>query len=237
MPWNLLILPLVEGYYLLTRSYYFKYEQQRLDRQRLIFESVLLGVALAVCTYIIRIIAESFAPTKEIILVIYDFLPLKTPYIGTTFATLTLAILLRFVNLMLDKEKYVKKAIKEVGNEFELIAKSSFTDKILLQFTLDNDKIYIAWVKELPIPSISNYIRVIPAFSGYREDKNKEVIFTTQYLSVYAEYISEGKAQSITELNTDLIITLDNIVTVSFFDIDMYERFNIQKTSPIEATA
>ena len=77
MPWNLLILPLVAGYYLLTRSYYFKYEQQRLDRQRLIFESVLLGVALAVFTYIIRIIAESFPPTKEIILVIYDFLPLK----------------------------------------------------------------------------------------------------------------------------------------------------------------
>ena len=46
MPWNLLLLNLVAGYYLLTRSHYFKFEQQRLDRQRLIFESILLGVAL-----------------------------------------------------------------------------------------------------------------------------------------------------------------------------------------------
>lgn len=237
MPWNLLILPLVAGYYLLTRSYLFRFKQQRLDRQRLIFESVLLGVVLVVFTYILRFIGESFPPTKEIILVLYSFIPIKTPYAGTTFATLLIAFVLHAANYILKKEKFVKKAIKDVGNEFELIAKSSFTDKNLLQFTLDNDKVYIAWVKELPIPSISNYIRVIPAFSGYREDKGKEVVFTTQYLSVYAEYIKEGKAQRIDELNTDLIITLDNIVAVSFFDIDIYERFNLQKVTPVAATA
>lgn len=44
MPWNIIILHLVAGYYISTRSYYFKFKHQRLDRQRLIFESVLLGV-------------------------------------------------------------------------------------------------------------------------------------------------------------------------------------------------
>ena len=90
---------------------------------------------------------------------------------------------------------------------------------------MDTDKFYIAWVKELPIPTVSNYIRVIPVFSGYR-DVQKKLIFTTHYLDVYSEYVEEVKFQSLYELDVDLIITLDNLVTVSYFDIEMYERFN-----------
>lgn len=224
MPWNLLILNLVAGYYLLTRSYYFKFEQQRLDRQRLIFESVLLGVGLTITSYVIRLVFEYLSP--EVFKVVYSELPIKTPFVGTSFFTILLSIILaKGGNIVLDKQKYIKKAIKDVGNEFELLMKSSFTNKNLLQFTLDNDKFYVAWVKELPTPSISNYVRVIPALSGYRNDE-KELVFTSHYLSVYSEYIKEGKVTDIVELNTDLVIDLGNIVTVSNFDLEMYSRFN-----------
>jgi hypothetical protein len=232
MPWNLLILNLVAGYYLLTRSYYFKFEQQRLDRQRLIFESVLLGVGLTITSYTLRIAFEFFSP--EIFKVFYSEFPIKTPFVGTSFCTVLLSIALAKVgNILLNKEKYIKKAIKDVGNEFELLMKSSFTNENLLQFTLDNDKFYIAWVKELPTPSISNYVRVIPALSGFRNTE-KELVFTSHYLSVYSEYIKEGRVTNIKELNTDLVIDLDNIVTVSNFDLEMYHRFNRLKDYHVE---
>lgn len=227
MPWNLLILPLVAGYYIFTRSYIFKFKQQRLDRQRLVFESVIWGVAVSLLTYIVRLIYESLA-TDELQRAIYNLIPLKTPYIGTTFCTLLLAVLLtEGINLVFirKKSKFIQRAIKDIGNEFELLLKSSFTDNVLLLFTLDNDKVYVAWVKELPIPSVSKYVRIIPAISGYR-DVQKNVVFTTHYLSVYAQYIQEGKAKSIEELGTDLIINTDDIITVNFFDNDMYKRFN-----------
>ena len=54
----------------------------------------------------------------------------------------------------------------------------------------------------------------------------KELVFTTQYLSVYATYIEEGAIQTIDDLNMDLILTVDSIVTVSYFDIEMYKRFD-----------
>jgi hypothetical protein len=38
--------------------------------------------------------------------------------------------------------------------------------------------------------------------------------------------VREGKIKEIYDLDVDLIITLDNLVTVSYFDIEMYERFN-----------
>lgn len=231
MPWNFLILPLIAGYYLLTRSYYFRFKQQRLDTQRLIFESVLLSVGITIITYVIRVFIEHVSPS--LIAFLYKFIPIKAPYVGTAIFTLLLAVFLAEVtNLFLNKERFVKKAIKGVGNEFERMLASSFTEGLLLQFTLDNDKFYIAWVKELPIPSISSYIRVIPAISGYRNEE-KELIFTSQYLSVYAEYVNEGRITDIEQLKIDLILDLKNIISVGYFDKEMYDRFNRLKETEV----
>lgn len=75
------------------------------------------------------------------------------------------------------------------------------------------------------MPFKSNYIRIIPVYSGYRDDK-KELVFTTQYLSVYSSYIEDGTIRSIDELETDLVIKAESIKTVSYFDLEMYKRFN-----------
>lgn len=224
MPWNLLILPLVGGYYVLTRCYWFKFHQQRLDRQRLIFESVLCGIGLLLFTYIIRAIIEYFA--KDFISFLYQYSPFDQPYALTSFTSLIFAILFTcIVNWRSDNVKWIKKSIDDVGNEFEALMKFSFEEKSLVQFTLDNNKVYIAWVKELPIPSISTYIRVIPAISGYRNEEGR-LILTTHYLSVYASYIEDGVVRYIDDLNTDLILDISNIVSVSNFDPKMYEKFN-----------
>lgn len=226
MPLNLLILPLIAGYYLLTRSNYFKFRAQRLDRQRLIFDSILLGILLISLTFLIRLIFTSIWPAS--IQWLYSLFPIQTPFFGTTAFSLILALIITHVGnitLWKDRDKQINKALKSVGNQIELLLKSSFCDSKLLQFTLDTGKFYIVWVKELPIPTITNYIRVIPAFSGYRTADDKKMHFTTQYLSIYAEYVKEGKIKDIKDLDTDLIITLDNIVTVSYFDMEMYERF------------
>lgn len=224
MPWNLLLLPLISGYYILTRFYPFKYRQQRLDRQRLIFESILISVVFSVIIYLIRIIIENY--NYQFCNNMYIKIPFKTPFLGTSLVILVSSILLtEIVNIFLDKEKYINKAIKSVGNEFELLLRSSFEYKKMLQVSLKNGKVYIVWVKELPIPTISNYIRVIPLVSGYRNNE-MEVIYTTHYLKVYAEYIEEGVTSDIEELDIDLVINIGEIVNISYFDSDMHKRFN-----------
>lgn len=225
MPWNLLLLPLVAGYYIFTKSYFFKFKQQRLDQQRLVFESIILAVAASLITYSVRLVYESVA-SPEFQNIVYNAIPIKSSYTGTSLSILLLSITFTEIsNLFLDEKKRIIKAIKAIGNEFELQLKSSFTDNKLLLFTLNNGKIYIAWVKELPIPSVSKYVRIIPIISGYRDDQ-KNVVFTTHYLSVYGEYIKDGKVKSIAELNTDVILNSDDIITVSFFDSEMYKVFN-----------
>ena len=224
MPFNLLLFPLVGAYYILIRFKYLKYIQSRLESQRILLNAALIGIFLLAFTFIVRAFANHFFPAQ--IDIVYALLPLKVPFFGTTIFSLLIAIIsTEIANLSLNREKAIKFSIDYIGNELELMLKSSFTNWMLLQFTLDSNKFYVGWVKELPKPSVSNYIRIIPAFSGYRDDK-KELIFTTQYLSVYASYIEEGSVKDIDELNTDLVLRLSSIISVSFFDIDMYQRIN-----------
>ncbi|WP_066629368.1 hypothetical protein [Labilibacter marinus] len=200
--------------------------QQRLDRQRLIFDSILLGISILAITIVIRKVAEIFIP--EFIQTLHSYLPLQTPYIGTTIFSFIFSVAfteLGNLTFCSNHKKQIEKAIKKVGNELEILLRSSFKDSKLLEFTLDNNKVYIAWVKELPIPTVSNYIRVIPVLSGYRNEQ-RQLNFTTHYLSVYSEYVNEGRVEDVSELDVDLILTLDNLVSVSYFDIGMYERFN-----------
>lgn len=226
MPWNLLILPLAGGYLLLSRLNSLKYKQQRLDRQRLIFDSILFGIGLLATTIGARYLIGVLFP--GLIELLYSYLPIKTPYLGTATSSFCLAVIVVLIgNLTFcrNNKKEIQNAIKRVGNELELLLRSSFKDKKLLEFTLDTGKVYVVWVKELPVPLVSNYIRVIPVFSGFRDDELR-INFTTHYLAVYSEYILEGKVQGVDELDVDLIITLDNVVTVSYFDIEMYDKFN-----------
>lgn len=225
MPWNLLILPLAAGYLFLTNAYITKFKQQRLDKQRLVFESVLWGVLILLITYALRVFLENHYP--QIFKGLYNLIPtqIHTAYLGTAMATLLVSAIGCLPNLILNKEYFVKRAIKRVGNELELLLETSFSKRKFLQFTLDNDKVYIGFVKELPIPSVSNYVRIIPVLSGYRSSRQRRFKFTSEYLRVYSEYVVEGKVVDYTKLNVDLVISVDKIVTVSFFDFDMYRRF------------
>lgn len=224
MPFNLLLFPLIGGYYILIRFEYLRYRQYRLENQRVLLNSAMLGIFLLGACLLVRSVLLVIFP--QMVAAISDFLPVKTPFFGTASMSLVVAILAtEIANKFINREKAIRHALTAVGNEFELLLSTSFTDGHLLQFTLSNNKFYIGWVKELPKPFTTNYIRITPAFSGYRDEK-KELIFTTQYLSVYATYIDEGAVANIGDLKTDLVIKVDTISSVSFFDINMYSRFN-----------
>ncbi len=226
MPWNLFLFPLAAGYLFLTRSYFFKFIQQRLDKQRLIFETILKGSYIGALALIIRFIIEFKWP--ELIANVYNRFPFKEHYTLTSIASIPIALLMISLNLFLDKQKYVIQAITKVGNEFELKLKDAFINENLILISLKNNKFYIGWVIKLPIPGISEYIRIIPAISGFR-DETLQLNFTTHYLSIYADYVENGNILNINQLNTDLIIKMDEILSVSFFDLEMYEKFKLNE--------
>ncbi len=224
MPFNLLIFPLVGGYYILIRFEYLRYIQYRLESQRILLNSAFAGIILLVACFMLRTVVYLCFPS--LLDQLGKLMLLQTTYFGTTSFTLVAAVLFtEIANLFVDRKKAIRKSLEKAGNEFELLLSSSFFDAHLLQFTMDNGKVYIGWVKELPKPFTTNYIRITPALSGYRNEQ-KELIFTTQYLTVYASYISDGSVADQNELKTDLVLKVDKINSASFFDMEIYKRFN-----------
>jgi hypothetical protein len=128
-------------------------------------------------------------------------------------------------NWIVKKEKRVSDAIDKIGNEFERLCESCYREADMIQVTLKNDKCYVGWMKSLPIPTHSNYISILPVYSGYRTKEKKELVLTTQYLDVYASYIKDGNVFDIRDITTQ-VIKIDEIVSANKFDPDMYDRFS-----------
>jgi len=224
MPFNLLLFPLVGGYYFLIRFKHFKYLHQRLERQKLLFNSVIAGTILLSLSFFLTWVSFHLFPSRSNL--IKENLPVNLPFFGTTLFSFILGVLFAEIgNLFINESKAISSAIKSIGNELELLFELSLSKENLIQVTLKNDKFYIGWVKSLPIPQQSNYVILLPAFSGYRDGDTKKMIFTTQYLDVYASYVQEGEVTDLKSL-TSLVIKIDEIITANIFDMDMYERFN-----------
>lgn len=224
MPFNLLLFPLAGGYYIFVRFYYFQYIQHRSDRQRLIFNSIIAGLFLLILTYTIRVITEYYFP--DLIRSIWLKLPIKEAYFGTSLASFLIALVVTEVtNKFLDRDDLIIKAIKKEGNELELLIERSVDIGSFIHFTLKNDKVYVGFITELPIPSKSTHVRIIPVLSGYR-DEEKQIIFNTEYLEVYAQYVRDGRITDIEDLNSDIIIVIDEILTANLFDPEMFDKFN-----------
>ena len=93
------------------------------------------------------------------------------------------------LNSFIDESKAILTAVKRIGHELELLFAISVEESQLIQVTLKNDKAYVGWVEIIPKPNPTQYVKLIPLFSGYRDEK-KELKITTDYSLVYSDFIS-----------------------------------------------
>lgn len=226
MPFNLLLFPLVGGYFIITRAEQFKYINQRVDRQVLLFNSALVGIFLLLFSFAICSLATYyFHETTNYIK--RNYFPIQDKYFGTAVVSFFIAIPITYLsNWIVKKADALSSAIDRIGNELELLLKFSCSESELIQITLKTDKVYIGWVELLPKPH-GTYVRVIPAVSGYRDEK-KILHITVNYTHVYSDYIRQGKIRDISELEMSLIIKIDEILTASRFDFEIFEKFELQ---------
>jgi len=230
MPFNLLLFPLVGGYYIIANSEWYRYCTQRLHNERLIFNSVIAGCILLSVCFVLKWIALYLM--KDLIFYLYDLLPIKNQdYFGVTIFSFLIGIAAtEITNLKIDETLQIKRAIIKIGNDLEKLLLFSVDQRELIQITLKNDKVYVGMCTRIPVPDKTNYIDIIPFFSGFRHPVEKTITFNTDYSGVYAEYIKQGLILSVEDLNVSVIIKTDEIITASRFEYDMYEKFNNQNS-------
>lgn len=215
---------MIGGYHIVTRSERFKYLNQRLDSQAVLFNSVIVGIPLRLFTLMITVGLTYLLP-YPVEWVKQNIFPIKNEFFGTCALSFFIAVAgTRVWNLFIKASAAIEKAIGKIGNELELLFSKSCTESELLQITLKNEKVYIGWVETLPKPSQCPYVKIIPLFSGYR-DTNKELKITTDYSQVYSDYIKKGKILAIADLEMNLVIFVNEIISAARFDFEIFEQF------------
>lgn len=235
MPYNLLLLPVIVGYISLIYSLFFKYNSQRLSRNRILFESIAIGVIIVSFGFIIRTIIQLIFP--NLIYWIIDFLKIvpinKSEYFWTFIFSSLLALIFVFLSNKFIRRKFPNNnipigwAVDKNGDEIEKLFKKSVEEALTIQVTLKNDKVYIGFSETIPIPNKTNYLTLSPLMSGYRDKETKRLVITTDYFKVVETFIKELKEDEPTiTLNTDVIIKQDEILTASVYEQKIYDMFN-----------
>lgn len=236
MPYNLWMFPLLSGFYFLTKYGYNKYNYQRIDTQKIILQSVIYGVFIFFITYSIRICLSITFP--KVIPAVYNFmykLPVsKQELLWTSIMCFLLTVtFINTANFILKKYNYfslktpVISAIDKIGDEVEQLFKQSFVDKLLIQITLKNNKVYVGFADSLLPPKDSNYLKIVPLISGFRKSDTKEIEFTTDYLEALSFY--QSTPNKFNRFGMDVIVMQNEILTAQIFDLDIYKLFNYQK--------
>lgn len=234
MPYNLLLIPVIAGYFVLVYSILFKYNTQRFLQNRLIFESVFVGIVIVFFGFILRTTIEFFKPTwiSSTLQCLKVFPIKKVDYFWTVLFSSLLAIILVPISNFLIRKRYKNNepigwAVDKNGDEIEKLFKRSVIEGILIQITLKNNKVYIGFSEIIPEPQKTNYLILTPIVSGYRDNETKKLTITTDYFSVVEDYIkSLAPNQQEVTLNTDIIIRQDEILTAGIYEQEIFDRFN-----------
>lgn len=226
MPTNLLLLPLLGGYWFLHAFHYSRFRSQRLDGYRLLVESALAGVCLSILARCLIIILRAWIPSLRNAWL--AFAP-DIPYLGTASVSLVIGIASPYVlNFLLERTGRMTRsdarrhAIERHGNALLHLLHRALAEERLISVTLDNRKVYIGALAAAPnLEPHETFIALVPWFSGYRDTVTSELVLTTPYVRVFEE-------QDLDPDDFMVVLPVSAIRSASYFDDKVYPAFAIR---------
>jgi hypothetical protein len=217
MPYNLLLLPLLGGFFFLNLSHLFRFRAQRSDGYRMLAETAIAGFFL-LC--VARIITEVVRPlvSDDWIQVWRDFSPFSYSFTGGASFLLGPVFAVLF-NLFKNREAALDIEIEKRGNALNQLFHKAQKANRPLSITLDSRKWYVGYAAESPnLNPQELYFRILPILSGYRQKDSLEVVQTVSY----KELIEDPAINA-----NDLVITipLRDIKTANLFDESIFASY------------
>jgi hypothetical protein len=230
-----LLLPLIGGYHYVRLCTYVRYSVAREDGHRLYFRVAYYGVLLFLVSLILLsglyAALQGFSWFQEAQRLIEAGLgPLfkdqnhAMAQIGFLLICLTSIPLGRWSPWVINGlfKKLSERALWEAAalNELEELLLALTTARSI-SITLSSNKVYVGFALSTFLPPTDRrFISVLPMMSGYRTEEGR-VVFTTFYDKQIDSAPAEAKND---EFN--LVLPIDKMLSISFFDIAIYARFN-----------
>lgn len=225
MPTNLLLLPLLGGYWFLHTFHYTRFRSQRLDGYRLLVESALAGVVFAVLARGLVLLLRICPCVKHAWLLIAGD---RAPFLGTAVVSLGLGIAAPYLlnslletTALLTRKQAQLKAIEKHGNHLLRLLHTASAQERTVSVTLSNRKVYIGLVVDAPnLESHDAYVSIIPFFSGHRDKDTLDLDLTVAYIDVYESGVLLPEDCKVT-------LPITGIAMVGFFDHTATDAFTV----------
>ncbi|MBZ9731180.1 hypothetical protein LB467_15910 [Salegentibacter sp. JZCK2] len=243
---DLILLPLLGGYIFLITFNYTRFYHQRIEKNKLIYNSLLVAIILTGFVYLIDYFIFKHNPYSlyigglETNSVSYyrNYLSLKIDDIlnfnkvGFKHSIIVLVISYPLA-LSLNRIKYFREefsfdyTLSKWGTEFDKIIWNALGEKDdlekLLMLTTKTNKVYIGQITKQSEPIGNTYIRVIPSLSGFRDKDDHTLTITTSYTDMIEYFTDKGLSEEI-DNKLGVIIPTSEIILISRFDIKVFGR-------------
>ncbi|WOJ92911.1 hypothetical protein R0135_14105 [Congregibacter variabilis] len=230
IPFNLILIPLISGFWFVHKWKRTSIDSARSDRTRLIFFASIAGLVFAVVSRFFVVVLDQLEAFIVVTKWWGEFALFD--HSGAAFLTLPLSYLSAIcANWMDARSPYevLVDWIKEHGNGLENFfieaSERANQDGTMVMISLDDNKVYVGWVQQgMREPhEPETFFSVVPALSGYRSPVTKELKFTDNYSDVIAK-LGDGKS-NLNDADFKKVIPVDRIASIGFFDPENYYLF------------
>ncbi len=227
MSWSILLLPLLGGYYFLSKSIKWKHFYKRIDRQRLIFDSLLVSFIYFSASFIIWRAAMFLWDTEvnEVLTTNSLDIPYLLPSILAFLIAITHTTIFNYVKKS-EENWFLSEMIRKTGNALQIDFLESYLFGEIVMITLKNGKVYVGLIAELrePHPE-SSFIRIILFYSGYRTETFDVCLIKDYNLNLYS--LREKKEAAL----VTVVVAESEILSMTFYKQHIYDSMNEDQTS------
>ncbi len=223
MPYNLLLFPLLGGFWLLHHTHLFRFRAQRYDGYRLIFESAIAGTFLSAAAKLILLVGQQTPWVKFVEPAWNQFAPWE--HSGWSALAFALGLLIPPVwNRFVDLRKAKNREVKLHADALTSLLHHAELNESLISVTMDTRKWYVGFVAMSPNLSPQEmYFRILPVLSGYREKDSLRFIQTVSYQDVIGFDAEED--DTIDPQQFVITLPLKDVKSANLFDIDIYQNY------------
>jgi hypothetical protein len=244
MPFNVLLLPLLGGYFFITHWLPTRFATKRYAGERLLFHAAAAGLAWLVTAFLTVTLLNSLdasigAGWKKLVPFPYAGTSLLA-FLGGALGWWPLNLLLRLFGR--TRNHYARAAMEAWGDYLEILIEDSIQRSLPVAVTLKNGKFYIGLVLQNFDPAYERkYLRLLPTDSGYRDPATHRVNLTTHYSPVLWEVVrrldeAEAAAGSVTPTavqrlarvepeDFQIVLPVSEIQSTVLWDWDSYAQF------------
>ena len=213
------LIPILAGYWLLTRLHYTHYSIVRDSGYHLFFKAAIVGTTLFFVAHLIVVLLGNIFSSIETSWSLNSI----SPFSATPTVIAILGLLVPFVgNRFYSRERAASRAAVRDGDLVELLIAESIETQKLIELSLRNRKSYVGIGIVSGIETIDKDkadTKLLPLASGYRDEHTQELFIIENYAEVLQEH-SYARYDDFC-----IVIPMSEIVSARIFDPDAYTAF------------